>query len=408
VTEESNPDFTVVGDPSQQITIQSGTNTVTFNNTRNTGSLAITKNADAPGTFTFDVSCDNGTTQTVTVTVGDSGTATSDPIIGIPTGTVCTVTEESNPDFTVVGDPSQQITIQSGTNTVTFNNTRRVGSLTITKASDAPGTFTFDVSCDNGTTTTVTITVDGSGTPTAGTPIDGIPTGTVCTVHEEPATGFFPQDDQSVTIAEGVNTLAFTNVAEVRGLTLVKAVSAASAVAGDVLTYSFTASTTGNAPQTDVVVTDVLPDGVTYVDGSATCAAPCVATYDGATNTVTWALGDLGSGTTVSGLSYNATVDPVTADTTIRNTGVIASTEVAPVTSNEVTTKVATVLGIVLHKKPTAPPPAVKGEASALPFTGPALPIDSMLEVGMALLAAGVGLRGLGSRSRRYQARHAG
>src|SRR5205823_5811544 len=64
-------------------------------------------------------------------------------------------------------------------------------------------------------------------------------------------------------------------------LTLVKHVDKATADYGDTITYTFDAATTGSLNQTNVRVTDVVPDHTTYVDGSAGCtdSGPCTATY---------------------------------------------------------------------------------------------------------------------------------
>jgi uncharacterized repeat protein (TIGR01451 family) len=406
VTEQDNPDFTVDGDASQTITIASGTNTVTFTNVRKVGGLVISKTADAAGTFEFTVDCDGTAfdvdeSDPITLTLTEAGTVSSDPITGIPTGTECTVTELPNEDFNADEvSITKTITDTTASTEFAFTNTRKVGSIVITKSSDTPGTFVFDISCDNGTETSVTIEVGAAGDSVDGTPVTGIPTGTVCTVSEEAQDGFFPQPDQTVTIVEGVNAVSFANVGRTRGLDLVKAVSDDAAVAGDVLTYSFSLSTSGNSPQSDVTVTDEVPDGVTYVDGSATCDAPCVAAYDEGTNTVTWSLGDLEAGVTVDGLTYDATVDPVEADTTIRNTGVAASNEVSETPSNEVITKVTLVLGEKTVKPPKAP--------EVLPFTGTTVPMLPLLAMAAVLSAAGVGLQMIGGRRRRYTARHAG
>ena len=42
---------------------------------------------------------------------------------------------------------------------------------------------------------------------------------------------------------------------------------------GDTLTYALTVSATGNLPQSNVVVTDPVPAGTTYVPSSAGCDA---------------------------------------------------------------------------------------------------------------------------------------
>ena len=215
VAETTAPGFNP--QPPQNVTIALGTNTVTFTNVRQTGSLVITKVSDTPGSFTFSVNCPGTsvTNQSVTVDVTAAGApgTTSAPIAGIPTGTVCTVTEQPAPGF----EPQapQNVTIALGTNTVTFTNVRQTGSLVITKVSDTPGSFTFTVNCPGTSVTNQSVTVDvtAAGAPgTTSAPVAGIPTGTVCTVTESPAAGFAPQAPQTVTIVQGTNTVTFTNV----------------------------------------------------------------------------------------------------------------------------------------------------------------------------------------------------
>src|SRR5207237_1260063 len=114
---------------------------------RQFGSLQITKAADVPGTFLFDINCSNDSFDRSGVPASPGHPYTLD---GIPTGTTCTVTEENNPLFSSVSVPADgTVVIGTGDNTVPFTNTRLRGTLVITKAADAPGTFLFDIDCSD-------------------------------------------------------------------------------------------------------------------------------------------------------------------------------------------------------------------------------------------------------------------
>ena len=229
--------YTLPADPSRTYTIPrvgSADATKVFLNTR-TGALKITKIADKAGTFTFDVTCTDGhsaSNVSITIDAAHLGTpGVSAPLIeGIPTGTVCTVTEDDNPDFSTTVDPAGGVvTIGTGTNTVTFTNTRKTGALRITKIANATGTFTFDVTCTDGhSASNVSITIDAAhlGTPGVSAPlIEGIPTGTVCTVTEDDNPDFSTTVNPAggvVTIGTGTNTVTFTNTRHTGGLTISK------------------------------------------------------------------------------------------------------------------------------------------------------------------------------------------
>ena len=93
---------------------------------------------------------------------------------------------------------------------------------------------------------------------------------------------------------------------------------------GDTLTYTInwannSVDDRGAAQAADVTVTDVLPKGVNYVEGSADGAA-----YDAATRTLTWSLGEQAAGATGT-LSFDvrvsadaATVDDVANTATVK------------------------------------------------------------------------------------------
>jgi uncharacterized repeat protein (TIGR01451 family) len=167
-------------------------------------------------------------------------------------------------------------------------------------------------------------------------------------------------------------------------LTLVKHVDQTSASYGDTLTYTFDAATTGDLDQTDVRVKDVVPDGTTYVGGSAACTdtGPCTAAYDEDTRTVSWQLGDVAHGSPARKLVFKVTIDKPTFDSTvglpaatITNSGVIVSGETAETPSNKVTTTIIQVLGIKVVRK--------------LPFTGAGIPPVTAAAVAALLIVAG-------------------
>jgi uncharacterized repeat protein (TIGR01451 family) len=194
------------------------------------------------------------------------------------------------------------------------------------------------------------------------------------------------------TVQVGSLTATTDHVVATGNLGLVKTVTpTGSAKYGDTLTYGLTASTLGDLDQHAVVVTDVVPDKTTYVAGSAACDTdPCTASYDAATNTVTWELGDMAHGTSRH-VTFKVTIDtpPENADgslpsTVIVNSGVVASTETPETPSNEVRTPVTAVLGEKVVKP--------------LPFTGSTVPLLPAAVVGMVMVGLGVALTSIRRR----------
>jgi uncharacterized repeat protein (TIGR01451 family) len=97
--------------------------------------------------------------------------------------------------------------------------------------------------------------------------------------------GYFPTvNDIFVSLGVGVDidTVDFPFVQLIS-----KEVSAAKANPGDTLTYTITANYPGNELLSDVIVTDTIPAGTTYVPASANAGG----VYSATTNTITWALG---------------------------------------------------------------------------------------------------------------------
>ena len=149
-----------------------------------------------------------------------------------------------------------------------------------------------------------------------------------------------------------------TPLTPVYGLTIVKAGMEASGTGtwvptdgivefGATVGYTLTVSATGNAPQTNVVVTDTLPVGMTYVADSGQClnGVVCTVTYDAATRTLTATIATLAQGTSAV-VSFRATVDAapaVAAGSTYTwqgdNVAAVISAEAPKVPSNTVTVK---------------------------------------------------------------------
>lgn len=182
-------------------------------------------------------------------------------------------------------------------------------------------------------------------------------------------------DDVTVSVPTGAVTISKSVDKDVAGF-------------GDTLTYSIKVGATGNKDQTHVVASDSVPTGTSYVDGSASCTAPCQASEsDGA---VTWNVGTLAAGTSTVA-TFKVTVDTPAPDA---NGGIPAETvsnvaqvsfDADPVeTSNKVTTDITAVLGEKAVRPPkTQPTP----EPSRLPFTG--LPLLQLLMMSAIAIAFG-------------------
>ncbi len=230
------------------------TQTVAFTNTRNSGAMAVSKTSTGgTGTFLFSVDCNDGTdhdrtgTNKISITTATAGTTvTSSAITGIPTGTICTVTEDTHTQFapTTPTPPSGQVTIDADpttTQTVSYTNVRKTATLTVDKVtSGGTGTFRFAVDCNDGTihdrTGTDKLSITNTGTDT----VAGIPTGTSCTVTEDTHPDFnsslrSPSTTNTVSISDSGATVFFQNTRKTGTLTVSKSRTGGSAT--DVFTF---------------------------------------------------------------------------------------------------------------------------------------------------------------------------
>ncbi len=173
------------------------------------------------GPFTINYSCTDGTVGSVTISAGSSQT-----INGIPSGSVCTVSETppSAPAGYTFGtptfSPASTVTIGEGTTvTVTTNNSlsQLLGALKIAKTlsnpdgASVPASFTINYDCGTGYTGNVAVAAGGSQT------VSGIPVGNTCTVSEAalaPIAGYTwgapSVSPASVVIADTTSTFQLT------------------------------------------------------------------------------------------------------------------------------------------------------------------------------------------------------
>lgn len=188
------------------------------------------------------------------------------------------------------------------------------------------GMVTWDLGAHNpGDNGIVTVTVQTAWPLADGTDI--LNTAKLCGVAED---SDIPELEKESFIIEHCTTAdKTTTITSSPILTVIKSDTPDPVAAGGELTYEIAWSVSGNSPTTDLVITDQLPNGLTFV------SADNGGTYTPATRTVTWALGnhvpgDYGTVTLV------VTVDATLVDgTSLTNNVTIDSLENVPVTDSE-------------------------------------------------------------------------
>ncbi len=205
----------------------------------------------------------------------------------------------------------------------------------------------------------------------------GVPEGATYKVveHEANSDGYYtrPADGtfEGSVVAGGTHTMAFKNIRGVRPpdpeLNIVKeqavngdqfTTDVLDVEPGDVVTYRLTVSNTSDGPAEGVVVRDQIPEGLEYVEGSAS--------NDGVLDAgqLVWSLGDLAGQASIS-VTFDVKVPEVDEPTTWTNMGTVTSTddhgnEGDPDDSNE-----------VIIKTPNAPKPGeTPGETPNAPGPG--------------------------------------
>jgi uncharacterized repeat protein (TIGR01451 family) len=184
-------------------------------------------------------------------------------------------------------------------------------TLTIVSATSASATA-------NTVGNTVTFTVGNlnSGSTATATIVVSVNDITITTVANTATVTSTETDSNSANNTSTTNT-AVTPVADLR---IAKTDSADPVIAGGTMSYTLTVTNDGPSAATNVVVTDVLPAGLTF--NSATASQGTVANASG---TVTANLGNLANGASAT-VTINVTVSP-TATGTISNTATVTGTQ---------------------------------------------------------------------------------
>jgi uncharacterized repeat protein (TIGR01451 family) len=187
--------------------------------------------------------------------------------------------------------------------------------------SSSTGVWTIgDMSAGSTSTLTIAATVNPS------TPIGTTLTNTGF-VAESPSSTDPNLANNSSTVSINVTKMALPPLPA--DISIVKTVDKTSAIAGDTINYTLTATDLGTATSTGAVATDTLPSGLTFV--SATSSSGTAYNF----GTGAWTIGMLSPNATAT-LTIAATVKGSAAGTTITNMAYIA--EAASSTNGSTTT----------------------------------------------------------------------
>ena len=309
-------------------------------------------------------------------------------------------TSNSGGEYKVVVSTDPELKNGSCTKSDNFKVIPAPGNLKIEKVveggpEDFSGDFTFHVDCGDGNEYDVTVASGSSET------IEDIPAGSECTIEEtggpDAPAGFewvdVDIDPNPITIeSDETVTVTVTNTLEelppTPALTIEKSndapgVGETPLEDGDTVNFKLD-YTLSNGPVDAGVITDVLPDGLTYVNGSATDSANGEFVFDGydaGTRTLTW----LATSVTESGsVTYAATVDEGAAELPqpLTNTACISS---------EQTEEVCVESDVFVGAPPAGETSVPTGpQTDAVGTSGTAEPNGSLLLVLLALAAIAV------------------
>ncbi|MCU0578442.1 MAG: hypothetical protein MUF69_02745, partial [Desulfobacterota bacterium] len=126
----------------------------------------------------------------------------------------------------------------------------------------------------------------GAYTSTAGIVVNG----DSVTVRQTSSASFSTTTNVTLDIGGVSGTFSVTTRAQAADLSLVKTSAPATPVLGQPLTYTLTVTNAGPDTAEQVIITDVLPAGLTFISASAPCS------YENANRTVACSLGSLSNG----------------------------------------------------------------------------------------------------------------
>jgi uncharacterized repeat protein (TIGR01451 family) len=230
------------------------------------------------------------------------------------------------------------------TYTVQINNTGNIGAAT---------TFTDNIPAGS---TYVPGSFAVNGTPIAGNPAAGIPIGTIAaggtanvtfqvvinslpsppqlTDQATAAYTFLVPDGRTVPGSAASNTL--TLPVTLPNVAVAKTASFPDAAVGDTLTYTSVISNNGIAPVTNVVLSDPIPPGSTFVPGSVTVAGSPRPAADPATGIT---IGTIAAGTSVTvTFQVNVTSIPASSQLSNRSSASYSSGTFTAITQSNITT----------------------------------------------------------------------
>ncbi len=301
-------------------------NTLTWN-----GSIALAPGDSATLTFSAKAPTVTGTYTNTASAVTDFGSLDSDPVqIGVGAARLSLAKSASSLSLNQ-GDGLTWTLTYANDSPIDAHNVMLTDTL---PAGIATATCTGGCSCvDNDISGTCNAgdTLSWSlGTLAAG---EGPHTVTVSTTFADPYPGAAPVPltntasiDSDDTTAVEASAASHVNVPRPE-LSLSKVASASLIAPGDPVTYTLSWRNTGSGDASGVVLTDMVPDGFSYV----TCTGGCSETA----GTVTWTLGSVaagGSGSVTVTLQadnpFNAVSNPVT------NTASLDSDQTSPVTDS--------------------------------------------------------------------------
>jgi uncharacterized repeat protein (TIGR01451 family) len=174
-------------------------------------------------------------------------------------------------------------------------------------------------------------------------------------------------------------TLNVVNAAGCVDLEVVKTVNIGNPDNADGIVFTITASNNGPNDGTGVVVTDVIPNGYTYVSNNRG------ASYDGATQTLTWNIGDLDNGDSET-MEVNVTYNSPAANHL--NTAVIDGNEDDPNPNNDESS--VRPLNLSITKTANTMAPAIGGQiVFTLEVTNHSLTVDAPIVRVTDVLPAG-------------------
>ena len=340
---------------------------------------------------------------TRSITTGGTG---STSVVGIPTGTSCTVTETAPPtgwSLTSVTGPAEAngalltFTTAASGNIVAFVNTRDSGTARITKTVDGgSGTFAFSVTCGT-VVKDVSVTIVAPAT-SAFVDVADLPTGS-CVVEETAhPVGYNGAVSQTIIIAKGATTnVGFRNDRQI-DLAVLKDNTGAFVTDSGAL-YTIDVTNNGPASETHAVVTDVVPAGLTFVSATGTgwscttalrtvtCVNDSVVAAGGVYPTITLAVTITGAaGTPITnkavvagdGIDIDLSNNESSVTRTPTAVTVLGTVVTAPLTT---VARLTTIAPVVLAAQPVTP--------SALPKTGASSRV--FLALALGLLAFGLG-----------------